>query len=143
MADSLLVRPAADETGAAVSGGVHIVWSRYGNGPDTILFIPTWNFVDSRVLRRQVDGLRDRFRLITYDARGSGDSDHPSTGYRFDDHLADAIAVLDATSTSKGPCRRGVGGDPRRGPARLARSRPRPAARPDRAADGRPERGRA
>jgi pimeloyl-ACP methyl ester carboxylesterase len=48
-----------------------------------------------------VDGLRDRFRLITYDARGSGDSDHPSTGYRFDDHLADAIAVLDATSTSK------------------------------------------
>jgi pimeloyl-ACP methyl ester carboxylesterase len=85
----------------AISAGVHIAWRRYGDGPETILFIPTWNFVDSRVLRHQVDGLRDRFRLITYDARGSGDSDHPSTGYRFDDHLADAIAVLDATRTSK------------------------------------------
>jgi pimeloyl-ACP methyl ester carboxylesterase len=100
MADSLLVRPAADATGVAISAGVRIAWRRYGDGPVTILFIPTWNFVDSRVLRHQVDGLRNRFRLITYDARGSGDSDHPSTGYRFDDHLADAIAVLDATGTS-------------------------------------------
>jgi pimeloyl-ACP methyl ester carboxylesterase len=78
---------------------VRIAWRRYGSGSETVLFIPTWNFVDSRVVRRQVDGLRDRFRLITYDARGSGESDHPRTGYRFDDHLADAIAVLDATNT--------------------------------------------
>ena len=38
--------------------------------------------------------------LITFDARGSGASDHPPAGYRFDDHVADAIAVLDASQTA-------------------------------------------
>ena len=96
---TLLRRPRADEVGVAYSGGVRIAWRRHGNGSETLLFVPTWNFVDSRVVRHQVDGLRDRFRLITYDARGSGESDHPRTGYRFDDHVADALAVLDATNT--------------------------------------------
>lgn len=99
MGDSLLVRPVADEIGMAHSGGVDIAWRRYGDGDETILFIPTWNFVDSRVLGHQVDGLRDSFRLITYDARGSGDSQRPPRGYRFEDHVADAIAVLAATNT--------------------------------------------
>lgn len=98
-ARSLLDRPDADEVGVATSGQVRISWRRYGDGPQTVLFVPTWNFVDSRVLRHQVDGLRDQFRLITYDARGSGDSDHPASGYRFDDHAADALSVLDATNT--------------------------------------------
>lgn len=99
-APSLLARPRADETGIANSGGIDIAWWRYGNGSETILFVPTWNFVDSRVLRRQVDELRDEFRVITYDARGSGESGHPPVGYRFEDHLADALAVLDATNTA-------------------------------------------
>lgn len=98
-APSLLDRPDADEVGVATSGQVRISWRRYGDGPQTVLFVPTWNFVDSRVLRHQVDGLRDQFRVITYDARGSGDSDHPASGYRFDDHAADALSVLDATNT--------------------------------------------
>ena len=96
---SLLDRPVADETGVADSGGVKIRWRRYGDGRETILFVPTWNFVDARVLRHQVDGLRGQFRVITYDARGSGESDHPLTGYRFDDHVGDALAVVEATGT--------------------------------------------
>ena len=100
MPGSLLLRPEADETGFADGAGIRIAWRRYGSGPETILFIPTWNFADSRVLRHQVDGLRDRFRVLTFDARGSGLSDRPSAGYRFIDHLADAVAVLDATDTA-------------------------------------------
>src|SRR5262249_4106885 len=92
--------PIPDESGTADSGGVRIAWRRYGDGPLAILFIPTWNLVDSRVLRHQVDGLRDRFRVITYDARGSGQSDRPTHGYDFADHAADAIAVLDSSSTT-------------------------------------------
>ncbi|MEO8470077.1 MAG: alpha/beta hydrolase [Chloroflexota bacterium] len=91
--------PTPDETGMALNQGVRIAWKRYGEGPQSILFMPTWNFVDSRVLRHQVVGLRDRFRLITYDARGSGESDHPGVGYRFDDHASDALAVMEATRT--------------------------------------------
>jgi pimeloyl-ACP methyl ester carboxylesterase len=99
MSASLLEWPVADETGVADNAGVRVAWRRYGDGPDTILFIPTWNFVDSRVLRHQVDGLRDQCRVITYDARGSGLSDRPSSGYSFDNHVEDALAVLDATDT--------------------------------------------
>ena len=99
MPASLLDRAVADEMGVADSGGVNISWRRYGNGPDTILLVPTWNFVDSRVLGHQVDDLRGEFRVITYDARGSGESDHPRSGYRFDDHVADAVSVLVATGT--------------------------------------------
>ncbi len=93
-------QPVPNEVGIADSRGVRIGWRRYGDGPRSILFIPTWNFVDSRVLRHQVEGLRDRFRLLTFDARGSGSSGHPKDGYRFDDHVADAMAVLDASHTS-------------------------------------------
>ncbi|MEO7665810.1 MAG: alpha/beta hydrolase, partial [Dehalococcoidia bacterium] len=75
-------------------------WRRFGDDPRSILFVPTRNFVDSRVLRHSVDGLRDQFRLLTFDARGSGSSDHPATGYGFDRHAADAVAVLDATGTT-------------------------------------------
>lgn len=93
-------QPVPDETGVADSDGVRIAWSRFGDGPRSILFVPTWNFVDSRVLRHSVDGLRDQFRLLTFDARGSGSSDHPATGYGFDRHAADAVAVLDASGTT-------------------------------------------
>jgi len=93
-------QPVPDEVGIADSNGVRIGWRRYGDGPRSILFIPTWNFVDSRVLRHQVEGLRDRFRLLTFDARGSGSSGRPRDGYRFDDHVADAMAVLDASQTA-------------------------------------------
>ena len=33
--------------------------------------------------------------MITYDARGSGASDRPSSGYTFQAHVGDGIAVLD------------------------------------------------
>ena len=64
-------QPVADEVGVADSNGVRIGWRRYGDGPRSILFIPTWNFVDSRVLRHQVEGLRDHFRLLTCGTAGS------------------------------------------------------------------------
>ncbi len=92
--------PVPDETGTADSGGVSIRWQRFGDGERTVLFVPTWNIVDSRSLRHQVDGLRGELRVITFDARGSGASDRPETGYSFDRHADDAIAVLEATGTA-------------------------------------------
>src|SRR5262245_46635533 len=40
MVESLLERPGPDETGVARSGDVRIAWRRYGDGPETILFVP-------------------------------------------------------------------------------------------------------
>lgn len=92
--------PGADAVGTVDSDGVAISWRQYGRGDRTILFVPTWNLVDSRTLRHQVGALRDSFRVITYDARGSGASDRPETGYGYDEHAADAAAVLAATGTA-------------------------------------------
>ena len=39
--------------------------------------------------------LARRFRVLTYDPRGNGRSDRPQSGYRIEDHAADALAVLD------------------------------------------------
>ena len=96
----VIVQPVPDEVGVADSDGVAISWKRFGDGPQSVLFVPTWNLVDSRTLRHQVEALRDSFRVITYDARGSGESGCPPAGYGFDLHADDAVAVMKATGTT-------------------------------------------
>jgi pimeloyl-ACP methyl ester carboxylesterase len=89
------------EEGRARSNGVGIAWKRYGSGDPTVLFVPTWNLVDARVSRHQVSFLEPQATVITYDPRGAGASDRPSSGYDFVDHAADAMAVLDDTGTER------------------------------------------
>ena len=49
MTDASRIRqPIPDQVGMADSNGVRVRWRRYGDGLRSILFIPTWNFVDSR-----------------------------------------------------------------------------------------------
>lgn len=90
-------RPAPRAKGVAVSDdGVRIAWYRYGSGEPVVLFVPTWNIVDARVWGSQVVDLQDSCTVITFDPRGHGASDRPSSGYDFTHHAADALAVLDA-----------------------------------------------
>lgn len=88
--------PAPDETGFADVDGVQIAWQSFGDGESAVLVVPTWNFVDSRVSAPLVPDLAPWFRVVTFDPRGAGRSDRPSTGYRFSDHMADAVAVMRA-----------------------------------------------
>jgi len=82
-------------------GGVRIHYEIYGDGPDTILFIPPWAIVHSRVYKAQIPWLSDFFRCITYDPRGNGKSSRPDRvdAYTADHYFDDALAVLDATGT--------------------------------------------
>ncbi len=80
---------------------MRIAWQSFGDADEAVVLVPTWNFVDSRVSAHQVPDLARRFRVLTYDARGSGASDHPETGYRFEDHAADALAVMDAAGVER------------------------------------------
>jgi pimeloyl-ACP methyl ester carboxylesterase len=92
----VIPRPLPRERGlASGEGGCDIAWYRYGHGDRVVVFFPTWNVVDARVVGSQVEYLAERCTVITYDARGSGASDRPSTGYGFSAHVADGIAVLD------------------------------------------------
>ncbi|MGH2451276.1 MAG: alpha/beta fold hydrolase [Candidatus Limnocylindria bacterium] len=88
--------PEPEASGFADVAGVQIAWKSFGKGESAVLVIPTWNFVDSRVSAFLVADLSRSFRVVTFDPRGAGRSDRPPTGYRFDDHLADAVAVLRA-----------------------------------------------
>ena len=84
-----------DEQGHVVTDGVRVGWERFGDRGPWILFVPTWHIVHSRASKMQVAHLARRFRVLTFDPRGNGLSDRPQSGYRIEDHAADALAVLD------------------------------------------------
>ena len=86
---------------AASVDGTSIAWYRYGHGDSAILFVPTWNLVDARVVGHQVAMLAPHATVITYDPRGAGASGKPQHGYDFPLHAADALAVLDANGIGR------------------------------------------
>ena len=47
------------------------------------------------------DGFRERFRLLSFDARGYGASDHPREAYTIEGWAADAAGLLDAVGLER------------------------------------------
>ena len=93
--------PDPDDYGFVDVAGVVIAWDSFGHGDSAVLVVPTWNFVDSRVSASLVRDLSREFRVVTFDPRGAGRSDRPPTGYRLEDHLADAVAVMRDTDLAR------------------------------------------
>ena len=87
-----------DRDGLVTRDGVNLAYEIYGDAPDTMLFIPPWSIVHSRIYKAQLPYFSERFRCITYDGRGNGKSDRPGdvAAYSLDNYLADALAVMDA-----------------------------------------------
>jgi pimeloyl-ACP methyl ester carboxylesterase/predicted glycosyltransferase len=79
-------------------GGVKLHYEVYGDGEETMVFLPPWAIVHSRVYKAQLPYFSERFRVIAYDGRGNGRSDRPEevAAYSLDNYLADALAVMDA-----------------------------------------------
>src|SRR5688500_12624519 len=80
--------------------GVGIHYEVYGAGEPTLVFIPPWAIVHSRIYKAQLPWFSDRFRCVTYDPRGNGRSDRPErvAAYSTDEQVADLLAVMDATA---------------------------------------------
>jgi pimeloyl-ACP methyl ester carboxylesterase len=89
------------EAGVVERDGVKLYYEIYGDGAETIVFLPPWSIVHSRVYKAQVPYFSERFRCVTYDGRGNGKSDRPAdvAAYTLDNYVADALAVMDATRT--------------------------------------------
>ena len=87
-----------DSAGFVTRGGVNLAYEIYGSGAETILFVPPWSIVHSRIYKAQLPYFSERFRCIAYDGRGNGKSDRPQdvADYTLDNYLADALAVMDA-----------------------------------------------
>jgi pimeloyl-ACP methyl ester carboxylesterase/predicted glycosyltransferase len=92
-----------DVEGFAERDGVKIFYEVFGDGPTTVLLLPAWSIVHSRVWKMQVPYLARYFRVVTFDPRGNGRSDRPSEpeAYGEREFAADALAVLDATDTDR------------------------------------------
>jgi pimeloyl-ACP methyl ester carboxylesterase/predicted glycosyltransferase len=88
-----------DVTGYIERDGVSVFWERYGEGEQTILFLPPWSIVHSRAWKAQIPYFARHFRVVTFDGRGNGRSDRPAEpeAYSPAEFAADALAVMDAT----------------------------------------------
>jgi len=92
-----------DRDGYIERDGVRVFWELYGDGEQTILFLPSWSIVHSRLWKMQIPYLARHFRVLTFDPRGNGRSDRPQEGAAYSEweFAADALAVLDATRTER------------------------------------------
>jgi len=84
--------------GFVVRDGVRVGYEVFGEGPRTLLLLPSWSIVHSRMWKAQVPYFARHMRVITIDGRGNGRSDRPTKAANYEDRefAADAIAVLDA-----------------------------------------------
>ncbi|MGK2851873.1 MAG: alpha/beta fold hydrolase [Candidatus Limnocylindrales bacterium] len=91
-----------DAFGHVEREGVQIFWEVYGEGEQTILLLPTWSIIHSRHWKAQIPFLSRHFRVVTFDGRGNGRSDRPTSpdAYAAEEFTADVIAVMDATGTA-------------------------------------------
>jgi len=89
--------------GFAERDGVKLHYEVYGEGADTMVFLPPWAIVHSRIYKAQLPYFSERFRCIAYDPRGNGRSDRPTdvAAYSLDHYVADALAVMDACDAGR------------------------------------------
>ena len=78
--------------------GVKLHYEEFGDpgAERTVVLLPTWSLVHSRVWKMQVPFLAQRgYRVVTFDGRGNGLSERPALGYATDDFVRDTEAVMD------------------------------------------------
>ena len=92
-----------DQEGDVERDGVVTHYEVYGDGEPTLLFLPTWSIVHSRVWRNQIAYFGRHHRVVVFDGRGNGRSGRPSepAAYEPMEFALDALAVLDATGTER------------------------------------------
>jgi pimeloyl-ACP methyl ester carboxylesterase len=92
-----------DHKGRVEREGVEVGYEVFGEGSPTLLLLPTWTIVHSRIWKLQVPYLADHFRVVTFDRPGNGRSDRPldPSAYTTEAVVAHALDVLDATGTDR------------------------------------------
>src|SRR3989442_4930644 len=95
-----------DEEGFIERDGVRVFWESYGQGEQTLLFLPTWTLVHSRIWKAQIPYFARHFRVVCFDPRGNGRSDRPPKPKAYDEHefAQDAIDVMDACGVDRAVC---------------------------------------
>jgi pimeloyl-ACP methyl ester carboxylesterase/predicted glycosyltransferase len=92
-----------DREGYVERDGVKVFYEVYGEGGPTVLLMPTWPIVPSRMWKAQIPYLSRHVRVVTFDPRGIGRSDRPRDpeAYNDDEEVADTLQVMDETATDR------------------------------------------
>jgi pimeloyl-ACP methyl ester carboxylesterase len=78
-----------------------IHYEEQGTGPETIVFAHGL-LMSGRLFANQVNALKDRYRCITFDFRGQGQSGVTASGYDMETLSEDAAALIEALRCA--PC---------------------------------------
>ena len=81
--------------------GAQIYYENAGSGPETIVFAHGL-LCNTRLFDYQVAAFKDRYRCITFDFRGQGQSEVTRSGYDMDTLTEDAAGLIRALDA--GPC---------------------------------------
>jgi pimeloyl-ACP methyl ester carboxylesterase len=84
---------------ATASDGTRLFYEVVGDGPPLLLIAGQAS--DRRVWELVRDDFAARYRVISFDHRGTGDSDKPDTAYSTRGFANDAIGVLDAAGAAR------------------------------------------
>jgi hypothetical protein len=80
----VIAAPRRQEKGMATSAdGTRIAWYRYGGGERSVLFLPTWNLVDARVVGHQVAALESDATVLRTTREGRAPATGPSADTTF------------------------------------------------------------
>jgi pimeloyl-ACP methyl ester carboxylesterase len=92
-----------DLDGYVARDDVRVGYEVFGDGEPTLLLVPAWTIVQSRVWKLQVPYLARHFRVVTFDRPGNGRSDRPSdpVAHHVDAVIEHILSVLDATATDR------------------------------------------
>jgi pimeloyl-ACP methyl ester carboxylesterase len=92
-----------DRSGFVTRDGVRTYFEVYGQGEPTIVFAPTWTIVTSRIWKLQIPYFARQRRVVTFDPRGNGRSDRPSSAAAYTEHefATDLIAVMDEVGVER------------------------------------------
>ncbi len=92
-----------DHDGYVERDGVKLFYEVFGDGEPTILLLPPWSIIHSRHWKAQVPYLSRHFRVVTFDGRGNGRSDAPTTAASYSPiaFADDAVAVMDAVGVDR------------------------------------------
>jgi pimeloyl-ACP methyl ester carboxylesterase len=81
--------------------GAEIYYEERGSGEETVVFSHGFLF-NGRMFDAQVAALEDRFRCITFDHRGQGQSEVTKDGYDIDSITEDAKGLIETLDLA--PC---------------------------------------
>ena len=93
-----------NEQGWIERAGARVGYEVFGDRDrPTLVLMPSWCVVHSRIWKMQVPYLARHYRVITWDGVGNGLSDRPVDPARYtaEEHALDTLAILDATGTER------------------------------------------